>query len=318
VDVREAMPAGPVHQPVLPAEVVEWMMPRPGAVLVDGTVGAGGHARLLAERLEGQGMLIGLDRDPAMLEIARRTLAGLPAELFHAAYDEFEDVLDLRGIEGVDGILVDLGLSSDQLQWADRGFSFQADGPLDMRFDPSRGETAAHIINTYPEQELADIFFQFGEERHSRRVARRIVERRKTQRFETTADLAYVVRGAIPGKWGQIDPATRVFQALRIAVNEELERLDALLERGPNRLKVGGRFAVISFHSLEDRRVKQAFRADPRLEVLTKKVVVASAAEILANPRSRSAKLRVAQRCPNPNGPESSASTPPRGRRGRT
>lgn len=315
MDATEAGPVGPVHRPVLPADVVDWMQPKPGSVLVDGTVGAGGHARLLAERLAGEGRILGLDRDPSMLELAREATADLPIELVHASYDEIERVLDERAIDTVDGVLADLGLSSDQLAWPERGFSFQNDGPLDMRFDFSQGLTAADLVNTWPENELADVLFQFGEERRSRQIARRLAARRKERSFETTADLAYVVRGAFPGKWGPIDPATRTFQAIRIAVNDELGRLDRLLREAPERLAIGGRFVVISFHSLEDRRVKQAFRSDPRLEVLTKKVVIASETEIRDNPRSRSAKMRVAQRCLSPNGPESSESTPRSARR---
>jgi 16S rRNA (cytosine1402-N4)-methyltransferase len=208
-------------------------------------------------------------------------------------------VLDDLDIPLVDGILLDLGLSSDQLQWHSRGFSFTHDGPLDMRFSPDLEMSAADVVNDLSTEDLANLIFQFGEERHSRRIARRIVEERRVSRITTTARLAEIVRKATPGKWGPIDPATRTFQALRIHVNDELEHLDAILEDGPELLRPGGRLAIISFHSLEDRRVKHAFRNDERLSVLTKKPVVASADEVATNPRARSAKLRVAERCSN-------------------
>jgi len=287
----------PVHRPVLPVEVVFWLDPGPGSVIVDGTAGAGGHSRLLAERVGPGGRVIGLDRDPAMLAMAAAATAGLPVTLVAAPYSEAGRVLADLGLGPVDGLLLDLGLSSDQLAWADRGFSFAHDGPLDMRFDVGGGgPTAADLVNREDEQELARIFYEYGEERHSRRVARRLVEARKLAPFTTTAGLAEVVRRGVPGKWGPIDPATRVFQALRIAVNDELGHLDAALGGGPDLLKPGGRMAVISFHSLEDRRVKHAFRDDPRLTVLTRKPVTAAPEELAANPRARSAKLRVARR----------------------
>lgn len=289
-----------MHRSVLLDEVVNWLAPREGAVLVDGTAGAGGHTRALAMRVGEAGRVIGLDRDPSMLALAAEAVVGLPVTLAQAAYTEAGAVLEGLGLGPVDGVLLDLGLSSDQLAWSGRGFSFATDGPLDMRFDPAGDDpTAADLVNSLKEEELARIFHEFGEERYSRRVARRIVETRRSGPIRTTGELAAVVRRSIPGKWGPIDPATRVFQALRIAVNDELEHLDAALERLPDWLRVGGRLAVISFHSLEDRRVKHAFRDDPRLHVLTRKPVTASPAEVSTNPRARSAKLRVAERCPN-------------------
>jgi 16S rRNA (cytosine1402-N4)-methyltransferase len=197
---------------------------------------------------------------------------------------------------------LDLGLSSDQLAWEGRGFSFVADGPLDMRFDPdSGGPTAADLINRLSAEDLANLFFEFGEERFSRRIARRIVEARQGGAIRTTGQLADLVRRSVPGRnrHGSIDPSTRVFQALRIAVNHELDQLDATLQVIPDILVTGGRVAIISFHSLEDRRVKWAFKIDPRLTVLTKKPVTATVQEVTVNPRARSAKLRVAERCPN-------------------
>jgi 16S rRNA (cytosine1402-N4)-methyltransferase len=301
----EPTPPNPVHRPVLGREVVAWLVPAPreGAVLVDGTVGAGGHAAALAAGLGPGGRLIGLDRDPEMLALAERTTHGLPVTLVQASYSDLGEVLDELGIEAVDGIVLDLGLSSDQLSWAHRGFSFAIDGPLDMRFDPETKSTAAVVVNTWSEEDLSRLFFEYGEERYARRVARRIVAARRIEPIATTGRLAAIVRQSIPGKWGRIDPSTRVFQALRIAVNAELDHLDTALAEFANWLKPGGRAAVISFHSLEDRRVKVAFRDDPLLTVLTRKPVVATAEEVAVNPRARSAKLRVAERCPNLVGP---------------
>ncbi|MCA1685548.1 MAG: 16S rRNA (cytosine(1402)-N(4))-methyltransferase RsmH, partial [Planctomycetia bacterium] len=240
----------------------------------------------------------------AMLALAGRATQGLPVTLVVSAYSEVVEVLAHLGLGAVDGLLLDVGLSSDQLAWTDRGFSFGAEGPLDMRFNPDEGgPTAAELVNTLDEQELARIFYEYGEERHSRRVARRLVEARMATSVETTGRLAEIVRRSIPGKWGPIDPSTRVFQALRIAVNDELGHLERTLALLPDVLRPGGRGAVISFHSLEDRRVKHAFRDDPRLNVLTRKPVTASPGELASNPRARSAKLRVAERCPFQSGP---------------
>jgi 16S rRNA (cytosine1402-N4)-methyltransferase len=293
---------GPVHRPVLIDEVTTWLAPGEGAVLVDGTVGAGGHAAALASKVGSTGRIVGLDRDKNMLALAQVATAGLPVTLVHAPYSDVRDVLDDLGIADVQGVLLDLGLSSDQLAWGHRGFSFNADGPLDMRFDPeSSGPTAAELVNRLSAQDLAQGFFDYGEERFSRRIARRIVETRQNDPIQTTRQLAELVRQSVPGRFrhGPIDPATRVFQALRIMVNDELAHLDATLKILPEVLAPGGRAAIISFHSLEDRRVKWAFRNDPRLQVLSKKPVTATAQEVAVNPRARSAKLRVAERCPN-------------------
>jgi 16S rRNA (cytosine1402-N4)-methyltransferase len=288
---------------------VSWLAPGEGSIVVDGTVGAGGHAAALASLLGATGRLIGLDRDPEMLALASKATEGLPVTLVNASYSDLGDVLDDLEIETVDGIVLDLGLSSDQLAWSHRGFSFAEDGPLDMRYDPRTRESAADLVNDLDEKELADLIFEHGEERHSRRIARRIVEARRVEPIVTTARLAEVVRKGVPGKWGAIDPATRTFQALRIAVNGELELLDEFLANVAGFLKPGGKAAIISFHSLEDRRVKHAFREDPELSVLTRKPVTASAEELATNPRARSAKLRVAQRCPDPNGTTTNPST---------
>ena len=293
----------PVHVSVLPAETRELLDPQPGQTWVDCTVGAGGHTRLIAERVGPTGRVIGLDQDPTMLELARPRLYELPVELIHANFDQLAEVLAASGIKQVDGVFADLGFSSDQLEQAARGLSFRDDGPLDMRLDPTTGVTAAELVNRTSEEGLADIFWEFGEERYSRRVAKRIVERRATQPFATTADLAGIVRSCVP-RSGNIDPATRVFQALRIAVNDELGALDRLLAVLPKVVKPGGKAGIISFHSLEDRRVKQTFRTPDVWQPLTKKPVEAGSDEIAQNPRARSAKLRVAVRLtPGEQGP---------------
>jgi 16S rRNA (cytosine1402-N4)-methyltransferase len=287
------------HLPVLPAEVVAVLAPTPGQVLVDATVGAGGHARLLAERLGPAGRLIGLDRDTAMLELARPRLEGLPVTLVHANFDRLRQVLDELGLAAVDGVLADLGVCSDQLDDPRRGFSFQQAGPLDMRLDPTAGEPASSLLRRLSERDLADLFWRYGEERFSRRIARRIVATRRQAPLETTDQLADLVRRCVPrprGRRPALDPATRVFQALRIAVNDELGALDRLLAALPGCVRPGGRAALISFHSLEDRRVKQAFRDRDRWEVLTRKPLQAGEEEVRRNPRARSAKLRAARR----------------------
>jgi 16S rRNA (cytosine1402-N4)-methyltransferase len=288
----------PCHIPVLPAEVLHWLNPQPGQIVVDCTVGGGGHTNLIAERVGPGGRVIGLDQDPAMLELARPRLAGLPVTPLHAAFDDIQDVLRDLGIPAVDGVLADLGVSSDQLDNPARGLTFQTDGPLDMRLDPTRGEPAGALVNRLSERDLADLIYQFGEERFSRRIARRIVEARRESPIATTGRLAEIVRRSVPRSKGRpgIDPATRTFQALRIAVNDELGALDRLLERLPGVLAPGGRAVLISFHSLEDRRVKQAFRDKDVWTVLTKKPVTAADDEVRANPRARSAKLRAAER----------------------
>src|SRR5436190_5141906 len=262
----------PSHVSVLADDVLRLLDPQPGQTWVDATVGAGGHARLVAEKLGETGRLVGLDQDPTMLELARPRLAGSPVTLVHANFDQLGDVLENLGIAAVDGVLADLGFASDQIARAARGFSFREAGPLDMRLDPTTGATAADLVNTMSEAGLADVFWEFGEERHSRRVARRIVERRASRPFATTADLADVVRSCVP-RSGGIDPATRVFQALRIAVNDELGALDRLLAALPLIVKPGGKAGIISFHSLEDRRVKNAFRNPDVWQPRTRKPV---------------------------------------------
>jgi 16S rRNA (cytosine1402-N4)-methyltransferase len=292
----------PRHVSVLTAEVLAALSPQPGQVLVDATIGAGGHARLLAQRLQPGGRLIGLDRDPAMLVLAGKRLEGLPVKLVLANFDQLREVLDGEGLGQVDGVLADLGVCSDQLDVSERGFSFTVDGPLDMRMNPEEGEPASALLQRLSERDLADLIYQYGEERFSRRIARKIVEVRRTTRLERTGQLADLVRRCVPRprtkgrRKPAIDPATRVFQALRIAVNDELGALDRFLVQLPGCVKVGGKAVVISFHSLEDRRVKLAFRTRDVWEPDTRKPVQATEEEERANPRSRSAKLRSARR----------------------
>ena len=290
------------HIPVMPAEVLEQLRPERGGLFVDCTVGLGGHARTILEH--GATRLLGLDRDPDALARARETLAPWSdrIELVHADYREIDAVLDARHQAAVDGALADLGVSSMQFDEPGRGFSFQRDEPLDMRMDRSSGDTAADLVARCSERDLADVIFQYGDERFSRRIARAIVEARAESPIETTGRLASIVRRAIPRRGhARIDPATRTFQALRIWVNRELDGLDRFIESAARRLRAGARLVVITFHSLEDRIVKHTLRAlqhadGALVEVLTKKPLVPDDAEIERNPRARSAKLRAAER----------------------
>jgi len=291
----------PAHAPVLLSETLALLEPSRGGTFVDCTVGLGGHTAALLEA--GAGRVIGLDRDPRALELAGERLAhwGDRVVLVHADYRELPAVLAERGITAIDGALADLGVSSMQLDEAARGFSFRTDGPLDMRMDTTRGQTAAEMIAGVDEQALADVIYRYGEERKSRRVARAIVEAREDAPIETTARLASIVRRAAGGgTYQRIDPATRTFQALRIWVNRELDGLDTFVTDAVRALRQGGRLVVIAFHSLEDRVVKHTLRVLERGEglvrVLTKKPVTAAEAEVAGNPRSRSAKLRAVER----------------------
>lgn len=287
----------PVHVPVLLDEVLGWLDPRPGQRIVDGTYGAGGHARAMAERVAPDGLVIGIDRDPTAVAEASRGLGELPMRVVEGNYCDLPEVLEELQIAKVDGILLDLGLSSDQLADPSRGFSFSGAGPLDLRFDPTRGEPTWRLIERLSETNLANLIYEYGEERYSRRIARRLVERRREHSIRTAAELAELVRSCVPrSRRERIDPATRTFQALRIAANDELKSLDIALRRLPDCLAPGGRLAIISFHSLEDRRAKEAFRNDDRYQVLTKKPIRPTPEEVQRNPRARSAKLRVAQR----------------------
>ena len=285
-----------VHIPVLLEETLEWLKPEPGKVFLDGTLGGGGHTRALAELVGPDGLVIGLDRDPVAVEKTSETLRGLPVMVANASYSDAPEVLQEAEVSQVDGILLDLGLSSDQLEDRERGFSFHAEGPLDLRFDATSGEPAYRLVNRLSSDHLANLIYRYGEERCSRRIARAICERRREKPIETALDLAEIIRRAVPRNYDpRIDPATRSFQALRIAVNEELAILETALERLPALLAPGGRLAIISFHSLEDRLVKTAFRHDDRLQVLTAKPIVPTEAETHNNPRARSSKLRVAE-----------------------
>jgi 16S rRNA (cytosine1402-N4)-methyltransferase len=288
---------GALHEPVLLAESLELLAVRPGGFWVDGTVGAGGHAEAILKRSAPDGRLFAADRDAEALAEAAQTLApfGERATLLQADYRELPGLLG----EPPDGILLDLGVSSLQLDRAERGFSLKSDGPLDMRMDQRGGRTAADVVNRLPETELADIIYRYGEERAARRIARRIVEGRRRSPFRTTLQLADVVRSAARRPRGRgIDPATLTFQALRIYVNRELEGLGDALDRLARRLAPRGRLAVIAFHSLEDREVKQAFRslATAGFRLLTRKPVRPGEDEVRRNPRSRSARLRAVER----------------------
>ncbi|MCE9592215.1 MAG: 16S rRNA (cytosine(1402)-N(4))-methyltransferase RsmH [Planctomycetes bacterium] len=305
------------HVPVLPNEVLAWLDPGPGDIVLDCTLGRAGHAALIAPRLSPDGRYIGLDVDPANIAHARTVLKNAPVkiDLVKSNFAAARSVLDSLGIDRVDLVLADLGFASNQMSDPARGFSFMSDGPLDMRLDPELGVTAADLVAALSEADLADVIYRFGEERLSRKIARKIVEERERTPILTTTDLARVVReacgvrsgasggrGAVGGGgWARrgasrLDPATKTFMALRIAVNEELGALERLLGALPALMAGGGRAAVISFHSLEDRRVKRAF-ADMEQsgagKRLTRRPVTATENELRSNPRSRSAKLRV-------------------------
>ncbi len=294
------------HVPVLLKEAIDFLAVKRGGTYLDATVGLGGHSYEIARRLGAPGHLIGFDKDPAALEVARGRLQQTGEDARHSIGDwptitlmhgSFADLANDQRPATIDGLLADLGVSSLQLGDPARGFSFQAEGPLDMRMNPMSGETAEQVVNHIDERELADVIYEFGEERRSRRIARAIVRSRP---IRTTTQLVEVVAAAARSmKHERIHPATRTFQALRIFVNHELDDLKALLEAAPRVLKPGGRLVVISFHSLEDRIVKDALREGAKQGwwlVLTKKPVTAGAEEIERNPRSRSAKMRAAEK----------------------
>ena len=300
----------PLHIPVLLQAVLSFLQVRPGGVYIDGTVGGGGHAAAILAASAPDGRLLGLDRDPAALKVAREHLAPY-GERVTLRRGSFADLLHLaEGFIPADGVLLDLGLSSLQLADPARGFSFSQDGPLDMRFDPSEGPTAADLVNTLSVRELTDLLYRYGEEKQARRIAEAIVAARPLYR---TAELASLIERTV-GRREKIHPATRTFQALRIAVNRELEALEAVLPQALEALRPGGRLVVISFHSLEDRLVKQFLHREARdcicppeipvcvcghraqVRVLTPKPVRPDAAEVAANPRARSARLRAAEK----------------------
>lgn len=292
------------HDPVLMQEVLSGLSIRPGITYVDCTLGRAGHSSAVARVLGPEGLLIGLDADPRNLVFAKDRLADAPCRvrLFHANFAELDDVLKAVGITQVDAILADLGLSTNQLFDPEYGLSFAQPMPLDMRIDPRVAQTAADLVNELREEDLANVLYQLAQERYSRRIARKIVDARRVSPIKTTDRLAELVRSAIPKRGGapeKIDPATRTFMALRMAVNREMENLESLLEQAPKALTSGGRVGIISFHSMEDRAVKQAFRSMEQtgfLRIVTKKPLTPTDAEITANPRSRSAKLRIAER----------------------
>ncbi len=294
---------------MLAEPVVRLLAPQPGQTILDGTTGLGGHAELLIPRILPGGRYIGMDLDEQMLQGARQRLSRLAGvepqtlALFKGNFADFAQTLQELGLDQVDHMLLDLGVNSAQLEDPRRGFSFEREGPLDMRFDRDQQETALDLVNRLSERELADLFYRFGQEGASRRIAKRICEFRHLQRIRTTTVLAKAVESAISslrgGRQGRIHPATRVFQALRVAVNRELENLERFLEQVIEHLRPGGRLAVISFHSLEDGIVKRFMRqarAEGSLRELTKRPIIADPQERETNPRSRSAKLRVAER----------------------
>jgi 16S rRNA (cytosine1402-N4)-methyltransferase len=305
-----------MHQSVLLAEVVAGLDLRPGAIVVDGTLGGGGHSCALAGVVGPAGRVVALDQDAGALDRARLKLGEMASRcsLVQSSFAKMDEVVAGLGLTGVDGVLLDIGISSDQLDDPDRGFSFMRDGPLDMRMNQGAGRTAADVLNTLPEEELKRLLQRYGEEPRARAIAHRIVSQRGAVPFRRTAQLADLVMEVYGGRRGRIHPATLTFQALRIAVNGELEALEAGLEAGLRILKEGGKMAVITFHSLEDRIVKQFFvehqgrmealpeggakwvGALPKMEILTRKPVVATEEECRDNPRARSAKLRIAER----------------------
>ncbi|QHI67966.1 16S rRNA (cytosine(1402)-N(4))-methyltransferase RsmH [Tichowtungia aerotolerans] len=305
-----------MHVPVLLNETLDLLVNNPAGTYIDGTLGRGGHSKEILKRLNPEGRLIGLDRDLEAIKQTKVILEpfGDQAQRLHGNFSEMKELCKQIGVTEVDGVLLDLGVSSPQLDVAERGFSFGKDGPLDMRMDRTQGRSAADWVNEEDEQILADVIFRFGEERDSRRIARAIVQAREGRRIERTLDLAEIVERAKGGRRGPTHPATKTFQALRMAVNAELDSLERGLEAGLSMLRDGGRMAVITFHSLEDRMVKECFKRhcvkreslqqggekliydEPAVRLLNKKPLTASKQELMDNPRSRSAKLRVAER----------------------
>jgi len=293
--------AASLHLPVLLEEILDLLQVVPDEDYIDGTVGLGGHAEAILQRSSPEGRLIGIDRDRDTLKLAEDRLKDFGNRFIaqHGSYDQTPALLQARGWKQVQGMILDLGVSSYQLTHPERGFSFLKDSALDMRMDLEEEVTARELLNDLPETKLATIFWEYGEERFSRRIARAIEHSRQQAPIRTTGELCQIVSRAVPFSYkkGRIHPATRVFQALRIAVNRELDILQAFLKQSPDFIKVGGVLAVISFHSLEDRIVKNAFRSwKQHFQILTKKPLVASDAEVERNPRSRSAKLRAIRR----------------------
>lgn len=290
-----------LHKPVMVEEVLDYLNPQAGQVILDCTAGGGGHASKIMDKIKPNGLLIGIDKDMEILQTAKQHLSeiGNVFKLYHADYSEIDEVLRQAGTDKVNGVLLDLGSSSMQFDQADRGFSFAKEGPLDMRMDRSQGITAKDLIHRLSEQKLEELFSKYGEERWSRRIARAILKEENDTDISTTRQLANIIERAVPRGKSKIHPATRVFQALRIAVNKELESLEAFLNKIHNYMAVSARIVVISFHSLEDRIVKNKFneRAKQNIfQILTKKPITPGEAEIERNIRCRSAKLRAAER----------------------
>ena len=291
------------HVSVMPQEALEYLNVPAGGVVVDGTLGLAGHSWLIAQKLGQSGHLIGIDRDALAIDLAKEKLSGLSLQkdFCQGNFADIQQHLSGLGISTVDGVLLDLGISSFQLDNAARGFAFSSDGPLDMRMDPSKGQSAADLVNTLPENQLTNIIEKYGEDRFAKRIAKAIVYHRATQRIERTGQLADIVLRALPHGYtrGRIHPATRTFQALRIEVNDELGSLQRALQQSLEALKPGGRLCVISFHSLEDRIVKHAFKRFAEgggAVILTKRPLVPTETECGTNPRSRSAKLRAIEK----------------------
>jgi len=291
-----------LHLPVLLDEVIHLLEPGSGDIILDGTLGGGGHAAAILEKIGKEGKLIAIDRDPEAIERNKERLGAYPNVIYaHGDFRNVDDILEENGITALDGALFDLGMSSFQVDDADRGFSFQKDGPLDMRFDPSRGMPAAEVVNGFGKEELSDIIREYGEERHAGLVAAAICAARKKEYIKTTGELTRIVGGAVGRRYRRqkLHPAARTFQALRIYVNDELGAVEEVLEKTVPLMRAGARICVISFHSLEDRIVKVSFRDMVRsgsLELVTKKPLRPAEEEVRTNPRARSAKLRVAQR----------------------
>ncbi|MGA2497767.1 MAG: 16S rRNA (cytosine(1402)-N(4))-methyltransferase RsmH [Tepidisphaeraceae bacterium] len=291
------------HDSVLLDEVLTYLVPATGKIIVDCTLGRGGHAAEIARRVGPHGQVLAIDLDQRNLEYARQSMEGMPCRFFNANFAQFDEVLDAAGISAVDGILADLGVSTNQLFEDEYGMSFSRDMPLDMRLDRSAGPSAADVVNRMDAESLANVLYELAQERYSRRIARKIVEARLISPIVSTGRLAEIVRMAIPKRGGapeRIDPATRTFLALRMHVNREMENLKRLIELGAKALRRGGRLVVISFQSMEDRLVKQQFRSLEQagaVRILTGKPVVPSEAETARNPRSRSAKLRAVEKC---------------------
>jgi 16S rRNA (cytosine1402-N4)-methyltransferase len=293
----------PQHIPVLLSQVLHFLNPQPGERFIDCTLGLGGHSEAILNRTAPNGELLGLDQDPAALELSRERLGrfGRRVTLVHANFEQIGEQARSHGFVDVDGVLFDLGVSSLQLGRSERGFAFRTSEPLDMRMNPSAGPTAADLIARLSERELADLIYQYGEERASRRIARSIVYHREKRPIATTDDLVGAIVSAVGGQRGRVHPATRTFQALRIAVNRELDVLPIALEHALELLRPGGRLVVISFHSLEDRLVKRFMLERSRTEtisvqILTRRPVAPDESEVRENPRARSAKLRACQR----------------------